>query len=107
MTIPKGTERVAITLTVDGARLLRTMGGWYGVRQSRVVEAALEVFYQADNDTEGKLDIEDLVRQWRAKAAMTAGRGVTSSIVPGKRPHVGPDAEIVGSEPDELTRELD
>lgn len=106
MTIPKGTERVALTLTTDGARLLRTMGGWYGVRQSRLVEAALELFHRADNHEKGELDIEDLVLQWRAKAAMTAGRGVISSIVPGDSPRVGPDAEVIGGRPGELTEDL-
>ena len=107
MTIPQGSERVGITLTIDGARQLRTMGSWYGVRQSRLVEAALGLFHRADNDTEGKLDIEDLVRQWRATAAMTAGRGIVSTIVSGERPQVGPDGEIIGGEPGELTKEID
>lgn len=107
MAIPTGTERVALTLTTDGAKLLRTMGGWYGVRQSRIVEAALELFHCADNHSEGKLDIEDLVRQWRSKARMTAGRGIVSSIVPGDRPRVGPDAEVIGGEPGELTKDIE
>ena len=107
MTSSKGTERVALTLTNDGARLLRTMGSWYGLRQSRVVEAALELFYRADNDTQGKLEIEELVRQWRARAAMTAGRGIVSTIVPGERPLVGPDAKIDGGEPSDLVKEID
>ena len=107
MTIPKGTERVPVTLTNDGAKLLRTMGGWYGIRQSRVVEAALELFHRADNDSKGTLDIDDLVRQWRARAALTGGRGITSSIVPGERPLVAPDAEIDGGEPGALTKDFE
>ena len=107
MTIPTGTTRIALTLTEDGAKLLRTMSSWYGVRQSRLVEAALEILHRADNDAEGELDIEDLVRQWRAKATMTGGRGIVSSIVRGGRLQVGPDAEIIDGEPSALTKDLE
>ena len=107
MTIPKGTTRVALTLTEDGAKLLRTMAGWHGASTSRVVESALALFHRADNDAKGNLDLEDMVRQWRATAALTGGRGIVSSIVPGERPQVGPDAEIIGGEPGDLTKEID